>query len=303
MTLPSFNDIIAWCYKLTGIIGKGTAALVYSAEHIKTGEAFAVKVLLPRWAADARHRERFSRGAAVHRQLTHMNIVDFADSGEHNGLQFVAMKLIDGASLARFVRMNSSLAVGELIELAAQITSAIDTIHARGFIHGDIKPENVIVKEDRSGQRRCFLIDFGLATCQRASAASNASEPIGSGTPLYMPPEQISGDVISPASDVYSLGCLFYEILCGEAPFESSASSTMELLSESLFSAPPSLKHRVPGLPNELVNLIHAMLAKTPSERPTAARVLSTLCSMLPTRIAPCFQLPGPSTTRRPELR
>lgn len=282
MQMPGFTDTIDGRYKLEGIIGKGAMGVVYAARHATIDRKFAIKVLLPKLSMDDEYRTRFLREARINARLAHPNVVQVFDTGDHNGLLFTAMELLQGGSLQQLARSGQLGGTESIFEIGIQIASALDAAHQLGLVHRDVKPENVIVEIGEEGARRCVLVDFGLAfiTDSNDLGRMTTVDNVVSGTPLYMSPEQVSGSDIGPESDIYSLGCLLYELVCGETPFESSTDSVVKIMTKHLFTPPTPLSQRVASVPYQLEELIHAMLQKDIARRPSAARVVAALRDM-----------------------
>lgn len=282
MQMPGFTDVIGGRYQLEGIIGKGAMGVVYAAKHATIEREFAIKVLLPKLSIDKEYRTRFLREARINARLAHPNVVQVFDTGDHDGLLFTVMELLQGGSLQQLVSAGQLGGVEEIFEIGVQIASALDAAHQLALVHRDVKPENVIVEVDDEGVRRCVLVDFGLAFITDSSdlGRMTTSGSVVSGTPLYMSPEQVAGSDIGPESDVYSLGCLLYELVCGETPFESADDSVVRIMSKHLFTPPTPLSQRAEGVPYQLEELILAMLEKEAARRPSAARVVAALHDM-----------------------
>src|SRR5215208_3213158 len=187
---------------------------VYLAQDTKHERRVAIKVLDPAYA-HAVGTQRFVREIRIASMLTHPSIVPLYDSGEFDGQLFYVMPHVEGQSLRERLKRDVMLPLGQALQWAAEIADALAFAHARGIVHRDIKPENLLIEGDR-----LVLADFGVARAIELAAGDDiTSEQLVVGTPLYMSPEQASGSKVDGRSDIYSLGCVIYEMLAGEPPF------------------------------------------------------------------------------------
>ena len=235
------ETIVDGRYRVVGRIGSGGMADVYCAEDLQLGRNVALKVLHSRFAADAEFRERFRREARSAAGLNHQNVVSIYDRGEWDGNYYIAMEYLDGRSLKEIVQRDGPLAPDYAIDLTVQVLRAARFAHARGIIHRDIKPHNVIVDEEG----RAKVTDFGIA---RAAGASDMTQT-GSimGTAQYLSPEQAQGHAVSAASDIYSIGIMLYELLTGRVPFEGESAVTIALKQVNERPERPSVRSRSPS--------------------------------------------------------
>jgi formylglycine-generating enzyme required for sulfatase activity len=247
--------------------------VVYAAEHPELGQQVAVKVLSSESARQSEYQTRFVNEARAATAVRHPGLVQVFDFGQlDDGTLYLMMELLEGESLRARLNEHKLITSQQATRITAQLASALAALHAAHVIHRDIKPDNVIMVRDGAvtGGERPKLLDFGIARFG-GDAARTTFEGLGIGTPLYMSPEQCgSGDEVTGASDVYSLGVMFYEMLHGKPPFEGSPAEVMRrhLLDE----APESVNVQ----PN-IAELLHAMLAKHPGDRPTAAQICEAL--------------------------
>jgi tRNA A-37 threonylcarbamoyl transferase component Bud32 len=274
--LGASGAIIAGRYVLEREIGRGGMATVYRARDTKHSRPVAIKVL----DAVLAHRVgagRFLREIQITANLQHPHILPLHDSGEFEGLVYYVMPFVAGETLRDRLRREGRLPVADAIRLARDIASALDYAHRRDVVHRDIKPANILIEDGQA-----IVADFGIA---RAISASGAGDGVRDGltstrpgqtlgTPAYMSPEQVSGDrELSGASDVYSLGCVVYEMLAGEPPFTSP--SAHAIMSRHLHEPPPSVRALRPEVPTEVENALAKALAKEPSERFPSATAFS----------------------------
>jgi serine/threonine-protein kinase len=247
-------------YRLKSTVGTGGMAHVYAAEELKTGRQVAIKALSEERTTPVSVR-RFLAEIDLTAQLNHPNIVPLCDSGSADGLPYYVMPFVEGQSLReRLVRLGR-LPLGEALHICDQIGAALDYAHERRVVHRDIKPENVLL---RSG--RAMIFDFGIALPLDEIEPHQAQSASVLGTPAYMSPEQAQGvRPIDGRSDVYSLACMAYEMICGYPPL--TASSPIEVLRRHISDIPLPLYCRLPGIPRELSAAVARGLAKRPADR------------------------------------
>jgi serine/threonine-protein kinase len=238
-------------YRIEALLGRGGMGVVYLAEDLRLKRRVALKLLAPQLAENEGFRERFLRESELAASLDHPNVVPIYEAGESEGALYIAMRYVEGADL-RTLLAEGRLEPPQGVAIAGQVAEALDAAHERGLVHRDVKPANVLV--DRRGN--AYLGDFGLT---RLLAEPGLGLPAGAslGTPDYVAPEQIRGDELDGRADVYSFGCLLYEILAGKPPFRRD--TEVAVLFAHLEEEPPTL----PGLEAVLTKA----LAKSPDER------------------------------------
>ena len=257
-------------YRLLELVGSGGMAAVYRAEDILLERQVAVKVLREAFAGDPAFLARFQREARAAAQLDHPNVVTVYDVGHDGDRHYIVMEYVDGRDLKTMIRRSGRLTVEEALSISVQISSAVGHAHEAGLVHCDIKPQNVLVTQDG----RAKVTDFGIARALSESAITESETVWGS--PLYFSPEQAAGEPTSPASDVYSIGVVMYEMLAGQPPF--SAEKPMALALQHMRQEPPPLAVRNPQLPPTLEWIVRKMMAKDPSARyRTAGQVAHVL--------------------------
>jgi serine/threonine protein kinase len=205
----SVGDEVAG-YRIDARLARGGMGVVYRATHLGLDRPVALKVIARELAGDASFRERFLRESRLAARLDHPAVVPVYDSREVDGELFVAMRLVEGGDLRGLIDRDGPLPPDRAMALLGQVAEALDAAHAAGIVHRDVKPHNVLVERDRA-----YLSDFGLAKSLEDSGASSASVV---GTVAYMSPEQWRGEPVGPAGDVYSLGCVLYEVVTGVVP-------------------------------------------------------------------------------------
>jgi Protein kinase domain len=268
-------------YRIEELIGRGGMGVVYRAYDLRLKRPVAVKLIAPSLALDERFRERFERETELVMSLEHPNVVPIYDAGEVDGRVYLAMRLVDGTDLGSLLRTEGALQPARAITICMQIASALDAAHARGLVHRDVKPSNVLL----DSSEHVYLADFGLSR-RLDDQAGGSGQDRSLGTPAYVAPEQLEGLAVDGRADVYSLGCLLYECLTGERVFprDSRLAEAWAHLEEE----PPRPSRTRPELPDKLDNVISRALAKQPEERyPTCGALVAAAESALGLRRPP----------------
>jgi serine/threonine-protein kinase len=257
-------------------LGRGGMATVWLAQDVKHDRLVALKVLRPEIAA-ALGVERFLREIHIAARLAHPHIVPLHDSGEVDGLLYYIMPYVEGESLRERMQREGPLPVDQAVRLAREIAGALVYAHAHGIVHRDIKPENVLLQSGHA-----VVTDFGIARAVTAAAGPALTRSgVIIGTPLYMSPEQVAGDPVDGRSDVYSLGCVLYEMLAGVPPYPGG--SSLEVLARHTVDPVPSLRERRTDVPAAVAHAVARALAKMPSERqPDATAFEAELAALAP---------------------
>jgi eukaryotic-like serine/threonine-protein kinase len=262
-------------YRLEARLGAGGMGLLYRATDLALGRAVAVKLLARHLVSDASAKARFIQEARAASALDHPNIGTVYDIGEVDGELFIVMALYEGETLKERLE-KGRLPIDEAVGTLRQVALGLEAAHRAGTVHRDIKPANILMTTGGTAK----IIDFGVAKLLGESQVqmTQAGQPIG--TPLYMSPEQLTGERVDARSDLWSLGVLAHEVLSGVSPFqsESSAATTKGILNDD----PPSLA-TLPGVPTWLAELVSQLLRKNPAERPqSASELLKRLDKRLP---------------------
>ncbi len=253
-------------YRLTGELGRGGMGVVYLADDLERGRALALKVLIGELAAQDDFRRRFLREARYARELDHPNIVPVHDVGEANGCLYIAMEYIDGPDLRAVLSSAGRLEPAAAVSMLTDVASALDAVHARGMLHRDVKPGNVLVGgAGDSDARHCYLTDFGLSKNPTRDSVALTAVDTFVGTLDYVAPEQIVADDVDQHVDVYSLTCLLYECLSGRLPFVRSEPT--ELMRAHIEEVPPALTAVGADLPPAIDEVVARGLAKHPPDR------------------------------------
>ncbi len=264
-------------YHIESLLGRGGMSSVYLAEHRHLRRKVALKILAPALSENEAFRQRFLRESQLAASLDHPNIVPIYDAGEFGDLLFIAMRFVDGTDLAHVLRAEGPLDPYRTVALLAQVAGALDTAHAHGLVHRDVKPGNILVETAGwpEGHEHCYLTDFGLT--KQLAAPSGLTDPGGfAGTVDFVAPEQIEGKPLDGRTDVYSLACVMYQCLAGQPPFERA--NELAVIYAHLQESPPRLRKLRPELPAAVEDVIEAGLAKDMEDRPaTSARLIDDL--------------------------
>src|SRR5262245_52606752 len=249
---PRIGTTIAGRYQIESLLGEGGMATVYAAHHRLVDRPCAVKVMNAQLAKNAVIRERFRREAKAAQKLAHPNIIEIFDQGElPDGSLFLVMEILEGETLADLVT-RGALHIERALPIAIQIARALARAHDLEVIHRDLKPENIFLARNDDGSDRVKLLDFGIARSMQDARLTGAGEVFG--TPQYMAPERITSIDSGPASDLYALGVILYEMLAGELPFDAPDIATFFL--KHLKEPPPPLRAKGVDVPQALEKLV-----------------------------------------------
>ena len=257
-------------YELQSRIAIGGMGEVWEATDHVIGRTVAIKILKDEYMGDPGFLERFRAEARHAALVNHEGIASVFDYGEENGSAFLAMELVPGEALSTILERDGALSADKTLDIVAQTASALQAAHAAGLVHRDIKPGNLLITPDG----RVKITDFGIARIADQVPLTATGQVMG--TVQYLSPEQASGHAASPATDVYSLGIVAYECLAGKRPFtgESQVAIAMAQINEQ----PPPLPSTVP---QPVQNLVMAMIAKKPADRPSSAATVSRAAQAL----------------------
>jgi len=249
-------------YKIESVLGVGGMGHVYLATGTD-GEKVALKLVKADLARDDVFRRRFEREARIAQQISHSNVVPVTETGEHEGVPYLAQRYITGGNLAELIEKEGQLDLALACGVAEQVGSGLDALHAEGLFHRDIKPANILL--DDAGT--AYITDFGLAKDTQGSLLTKPGQALGSLD--YMAPEQIRSEEITRAADVYGLGCVMYECLSGAPPFADRQG--MRVLWAHLQDPPLNPSDRRADLPAAVNDAILKALEKDPGDRPQSA--------------------------------
>ena len=258
MTEVTPDTLVDGRYRVLNRLGSGGMADVYCAEDSHLGRQVALKVLYQRFAQDAEFVERFKREAQAAAGLTHPNVVNVFDRGEHDGTYYIAMEYLPGSTLKEVIAERGALDQEAVIDIGVQILRAASFAHRRGVVHRDLKPHNVML--DDAGNAK--VTDFGIA---RAGASEMTEAGSIMGTAQYLSPEQAQGQLATSQSDLYSVGIILYELLTGRLPFDGE--SAVAIAVQHLNDPPPPISSLRPDVAPELEAAVMRALAKEPAAR------------------------------------
>jgi serine/threonine-protein kinase len=252
-------------YRIEAVLGRGGMGVVYLAEQTRLGRKVALKIVAPEYSDDTRLRARFIRESKMAAAIDHPNILPIYEADEAEGVLFIAMRLVEGADLVSRLR-DGPLAPRETVHLLAQVGAALDAAHARGLIHRDVKPANVLIAPGAGvdSADHAYLADFGL-TKRGGSESSLTAVGAFAGTLAYIAPEQVEGREVEGRADQYSLACLAFECLTGRVPFERD--SDIAVAMAHLRDAPPSAVTLRPELPAAVDAVLARGMAKASADR------------------------------------
>ncbi len=270
------GTVLSERYKVGERIGIGGMAAVYRAEDLQLGREVAIKIIHESLTGDDVFLEQFRNEAHAAANMSHPNIVMVHDIGHFDGRSFMVMEYVEGRTLKDIVRENQSnkefMSVDRMLTLAIQICRGLGYAHRSGLVHCDMKPQNILVSDDD----RAKITDFGIS--RAVSEATRTHSDVVWGTPQYFSPEQAAGEPPSPASDVYSIGIIMYELLGNDLPFKGDNPTAIAL--KHLQSPPPHIRTLNKKVPPQMAQILHKILAKEPAGRYRTAgqlqRILET---------------------------
>jgi serine/threonine-protein kinase len=295
-------------YRLEREIARGGMGTVWEADDPLLARSVAVKILDPAIGTDESIRARFRREAIAAAAVTHSNIVATYDTGEDDGIAYIVMELVHGITLRQLIDRDGAVGVGDAAAITYQVADALSVAHARGLVHRDVKPGNVLVQPDG----RVKVTDFGIAKAADSGGEELTRTGMVVGTARYLAPEQVDGRAVDERVDIYSLGLVLYEMLCGKAPFE--ADTDIATAVARLTTPPRPIRLECPSVPAGLEQVIDKALTKDPADRwpsalafrdavapfrddhtPAPPRADQTMPVRLPPRPAPTAAAPVPA--------
>lgn len=252
-------------YQVVRLIGGGGMGRVYEATAAE-GTRVALKLIRRRFAEDKTFRRRFELEARIAEKVIHPNLVPVISTGEHDGIPYIAQRYIDGLSLEERLSRRGPLELDDVLMICSQVAAGLEALWAAGLVHRDVKPGNILL----DGSEHAYITDFGLAkdTQGQGPALTVYDEVLGS--PHYMAPEQIRHADLTAATDVYALGCVVYECLCGRPPF-ADAENSMRVGWAHLQEDPPDPRRFRRTLTPGFAGVLLSALAKDPEQRPRSA--------------------------------
>ena len=283
------TDIIAG-YRLEQIVGRGGMGVVYRATQLALERPVAIKLIATEHAQDADFHERFKSESRIAASIEHPNVIPVYEAGEDDGLLFIAMRLVDGVDLQQLLARSGPLEPARAARVIGQVAGALDAAHARGLVHRDVKPANVLLTHDEP--EHAYLTDFGVA--MRVGALTRITKDGGwVGTLDYVSPEQIRGEEVTASADIYALTGVLYRCVTGKTPFRRDSEAAT--LWAHLSAPPPRPSQDRVDIPGEFDVAVARGMAKEPGERYTSAGALARACAAaagiaeieMPTAVAP----------------
>ncbi len=249
-------------YSVDDLLGEGGMGKVYTATGPDGGRV-ALKLVKDDYARDETFRRRFYREARIAQTVKHPNVVPVLDTGEVDGLPYMAQRYIEGMSLDEKLKRDGTLDAQTAVQVCTDVAAGLEALWAAGMVHRDVKPANILL--DASG--RGYITDFGLAKDTQGSLLTLPGQALGSMD--YMAPEQIRGEPVTAATDIYALGCVMYECMCGQPPFAEVQG--MRILWAHLQDPPPDPRIRRPDMSDEFARTLLSALEKDSAKRPQTA--------------------------------
>jgi serine/threonine protein kinase len=249
-------------YNVDSLLGEGGMGKVYTATGPDGGRV-ALKLVKDDYARDETFRRRFYREARIAQTVQHPNVVPVVDTGEHEGLPYMAQRFIEGMSLDDKLKRDGPLDVQTAVRICTDVAAGLEALWGAGMVHRDVKPANILL--DESG--RAYITDFGLAKDTQGSLLTLPGQALGSMD--YMAPEQIRGEEVGAATDIYALGCVMYECMCGRPPFAEVQG--MRILWAHLQDPPPDPRSVRADIPERFAQTLLVALEKDAAKRPQSA--------------------------------
>lgn len=297
MTAPDGIPQQIGSYRILRKLGEGGMGAVYEAIHDAIQRRVAVKLLHAELARDAEFVGRFFNEARAVNLIGHAGLVQVSDLGQlPDGSAYLVMELLRGESLAqRLEKTGHQLPLADVLQFSWQIADSLSATHAKGIIHRDLKPQNVMLVADSHVAigERTKLLDFGLAKVSEEAGGVRVKTNTNAvmGTPLYMSPEQCDGaGKLDGKTDVYALGVMMYEMLCGRLPFEAEGHGRVMLM--HMTATPEPLRNRNPSIPKPVAALVHKLLAKDKDDRPTMRELAGQIEALFPLAPASKREIP-----------
>ncbi len=261
------GETFAGRYTIVAVLGRGGMGTVYKARDSELGDMVAIKMLRPEFVRDDDSRERFKDEVRLTRRITHRNVVRTHDFGECDGLWYLTMEYVEGLTVRELLDVRGKLEVEPALAIGVQLAESLVVAHGMGVMHRDLKPQNLLL--DDAGVLK--VMDFGVARLIE-STATHTQDGMIVGTPMYMSPEQLTGEAVDARADLYAVGVVLFEILTGELPLSSP--TVMGLFSKVLTEPARRVSELVPGVPAGLDELVAQLLAKQAADRVPSAAVL-----------------------------
>jgi hypothetical protein len=250
-------------HRIDGIAGRGGMGVVYLATHLALNRRVALKLIAPDLAADESFRTRFKQESMTAASIDHPNVIPIYHAGEEDGQLYITMRYVDGTDLRAMIAQRGKLDAGTAATIVSQTAAALDAAHARGLVHRDVKPANVLIA-NADGDLHAYLTDFGL-TKQASADGGMTKTGMFVGTLDYIAPEQLQGGALDARADVYALGCVLYQSLTGNVPYprDTEPAKIWAHMSEP----PPSVVQSQGDVPPQFEDVVRRAMAKDPNDR------------------------------------
>lgn len=274
---PFVGRVLAERYHMLKRLGEGGMGRVYLAEHVKMNRQCAVKVMSGALVNDSESAQRFAREASNAARIIHPNVAAVFDYGESEGVVYLVMEYVDGEPLTHLLTRETAVAPSRAVDIARQVAEGLVAAHELGIVHRDLKPDNIIIASAKNGREIAKVVDFGIAKAvEEGPNEALTRTGLVIGTPEYMSPEQLLGDPVDARTDLYSLGCILYQMLTGRRIFDEPTREQM--IKRRLTERAPHPRDLIPDLPKTLDLIVTRLLAKSPQDRySTAAEVRDLL--------------------------
>jgi serine/threonine protein kinase len=285
-------------YQVEAFLSRGGMAVVYRARDRRLGRRVALKLLAPELSHNERFQQRFLRESRLAASLDHPNIVPIYEAGEAGGLLYIAMRYVEGSDLKALLDREGPLQPWRVVSILGQVGAALDVAHERGLVHRDVKPGNILIASGagREDPDHVYLTDFGI-TKRSSSLSGLTGTGHFIGTIDYVAPEQVGGKPIDARTDIYSLGCVLYQCLTGDPPFERDDEAAV--LWAHLVERPPPVSSLRPDVPPEVDAVVAKAMAKAPEDRHQTCRELVTSLRSAIEQAAMVERPAGPATADR----
>jgi serine/threonine protein kinase len=254
-------------YRIDELISRGGMGAVYRATSVALNRIYALKVIAPELTGDDQFRERFKREMRLAASLQHPNVVGIHYAGEQDGLLFLVMDYVYGTDLRELLLKGGALEPERAVDLLTQIASALDAAHAKGLVHRDVKPANILITV-RDGEEHAYLTDFGLAK-RSDTVGALTQKGVAVGTVDYMAPEQVTGGPTDARTDIYALGCVFFQLLTANVPYKRE--NSVATLFAHVHEPPPPLDVQVTDTYPAFNAVVERAIAKAPADRYASA--------------------------------
>jgi CheY-like chemotaxis protein len=253
-------------HRIDAVLGRGAMGMVFRATDCTLDRPVALKLMAPERASDPVFRTRFARECRLAAAIDHPHVVEIFHAGEEDGLLYLTMRYVDGADLGAVLRDSAPLTPTRAVGILDQVAGALDAAHERGLVHRDVKPENILMAT-AAGRDHAYLTDFGISKPPVHEPLTRTGVALG--TVDYISPEQARGGEVDARADIYSLGCVLFQMLTGALPFDRE--SDLEKLWAHVHDPPPDLLSVNPDLPPGLGKVLQRALAKRPEDRQPSA--------------------------------